>query len=649
VTDDYKAGDIFDGRYRILGRIGGGGMANVYLAEDNTLGRRVAIKMLHRRFVEDAKFVERFRREAKAAAGLNHPNIVGVYDWGQVGAENYIVMEYVEGETLKELVRRRDRLSGGEAVAIALELLAAVGAAHNNGVIHRDIKSQNILIDRAGRVKVADFGIAQAGDPGMTEVGSILGTAQYLAPEQARGEAVDERSDLYSVGVVLYEMLTGRVPFKGDSAVTVALKHVNELPPEPAGLVPGLPYSLNQIVLKALAKDPNRRYGSAAEFAADLRAAQAGGPLRAATFDAADERTQIVAPMAIPGEQATRVMSVARGTAPVRGRNGAAAQQPRRRRPPVWVFLVILAVLAALAAGGVLIYNAAFGSSKGVPGVVGLSAQAANDKLTLAGYKVTPHRAFSDKAAGGIVYDQQPKAGTALRSGAIVDIWVSKGSTTVALKDLTGLSAAEVADYLTSNGLIGDRRGGRSATVTQGQVYRQSPPPGDVKRGSTVVYYVSGGVPQVSVPDVTLLSGVDAAAKLNDNGLNVGTTTSQFSDTVPVGEVISQDPAAGNTADKDSKVNLVISSGPSSSPTATPSVTPTSTPSTSPTSGLVAVPSVVTMMQPDAVAALKAKGFNVTVSNVNGNGQPTGTVVDQNPAAYSNKPAGSTVTIFVAQ
>jgi serine/threonine-protein kinase len=647
VTDDYQAGDVIDGRYRILGRIGGGGMANVYLAEDTTLGRRVAIKMLHRRFVEDAKFVERFRREAKAAAGLNHPNIVGVYDWGQVGSENYIVMEYVEGETLKELIRRRGRLTGSDAVAICLELLAAVGAAHGNGVIHRDIKSQNILLDREGRAKVADFGIAQAGDPGMTEVGSILGTAQYLAPEQARGEAVDERSDLYSVGVVLYEMLTGRVPFKGDSAVTVALKHVNELPPEPAGLVPGLPYSLNQIVLKALAKDPNRRYGSAAEFAADLRAAQAGGPLRAATFDAADERTQIVAPMAIPGEQATRVMGAARTTAVRNGRNGAAAVPPRRRRPPVWVFLVIFAALAAVAAGGVLIYNAAFGSSKGVPSVVGLSVQAANDKLTLAGYKVTRHDAYSDKADVGFVYDQQPKANTALRSGAIVDIWVSKGPTTVSLKDLTGLPAAEVADYLTSNGLIGDRRGGRSQTVAQGQVYKQNPLPGDVKRGSTVIYYVSGGVPQVTVPDVTLLSGVDAAAKLNNNGLNVGATTSQPSDTVPIGEVISQLPAAGDKVDKDSKVNLVISSGPTSSPT--PSVTPTSTPTTSPTSGLVTVPSVVTMMQPDAVAALKAKGFSVTVSNVNGNGQPTGTVVDQDPAAYSTKPVGTTVTIFVAQ
>jgi eukaryotic-like serine/threonine-protein kinase len=649
VTDDYQAGEVIDGRYRILGKIGGGGMANVYLAEDTTLGRRVAVKLLHRRFVEDAKFVERFRREAKAAAGLNHPNIVGVYDWGQVGSENYIVMEYVEGDTLKELIRRRGRLPGGEAVAIALELLAAVGAAHGNAVIHRDVKSQNILMDRAGRVKVTDFGIAQAGDPGMTEAGSILGTAQYLAPEQARGEPVDERSDLYSVGVVLYEMLTGRVPFKGDSAVTVALKHVNELPPEPAELVPGLPYSLNQIVLKALAKDPNRRYGSAAEFAADLRAAQTGGPLRAAAFDPADERTQVVAPIAIPGEQATRVMSAARAGAPVRGgRNGAAnGRLPRRRRPPVWVILVVLAALAAVAAGGVLIYNAAFGSSGGVPGVVGLSEQAAHDKLTEAGYKVARHDEYSDQFAAGFVSRQQPKAGISLRSGGIVDIWVSKGSTTVSLKDLTGLPAAEVTDYLKTNGLVGDRHTGRSDAVAPGEVYRQSPSPGDVKRGSTVAYWVSGGVPQVVVPDVTLMSGADAAAKLNADGLNVGASTSQASDTVPIGEVISQDPPAGRKVDKGSKVDLVISSGPTSSPS--PSVTPTATPSSSPTSGLVTVPSVITMDQGTAEQTLKAQGFLVVVSKVTGGVQPTGTVVDQDPPPNSRAGPGSTVTIFVAQ
>ena len=280
VSDVFQPEQVVGGRYRVVRKLGGGGMADVYLCEDLTLGRHVAIKVLLQRYLDDPTFVERFRREAKAAAGLNQQNLVSIYDWGEVDGTYYIVMEYVEGETLKDLIRRRGRLSGNEAVAVALQLLAAIDFAHRSGIVHRDIKPQNVMLDRAGTVKVMDFGIARAGDSGMTEAGSILGTAQYLAPEQAKGHPVDERSDLYSVGVVLYEMLTGTVPFKGDSAVTVALKHVNEVPREPSELVPGMPYALNQIVLKAMAKHPADRYQSAAEFARDLRAAKEGGPLR---------------------------------------------------------------------------------------------------------------------------------------------------------------------------------------------------------------------------------------------------------------------------------------------------------------------------------------------------------------------------------
>jgi len=633
VTDDFQPGQIIAGRYRVLGKLGGGGMANVYLAEDTTLGRRVAIKMLHRRFVEDPKFVERFRREAKAAAGLTHPNIVGVYDWGQAGAQNYIAMEYVEGETLKDLIRREGRLSGTRAVEIARELLSAVGAAHAKGVVHRDIKSQNILIDHEGRAKVTDFGIAQAGDPGMTEAGSILGTAQYLAPEQARGEAVDERSDLYSVGVVLYEMLTGRVPFRGDSAVTVALKHVNELPPEPAELVPGLPYSLNQIVLKALAKDPNRRYGSAAEFAADLRAAMAGGPLRAATFDVAAERTQVVAPIAIPGEQATQVIGARRPPqAGAGGRRPAEVAKSGGRR--YWLWLLLAAFLAVLVVVGVVVYRAAFGSSTAVPTVVGFREQTAAQKLEDAGFVVKHASEYSDQVAAGFVSRQAPQAGTKLRDGGTVEIWVCRGSTTVQLPDFRGQTPVAVTAWLKENGLKGLRKTGRSDVVDAGKVYKQDPAASaSVKRGATVTYWVSGGVPQVVVPDVTGMSAADAAAKLNAHGLSVGASSSQPSDTVPAGEVINQDPAANEKVDKDSAVDLVISSGPAS-------------PSPSPT--LVEVPSVITMDQALAVQTLEADDFKVKVKMV-ADPQPSGTVVDTDPPPGSMEPPGSTVTVFVSQ
>ena len=633
MTDEFQAGEVIGGRYRVVGKLGGGGMANVYLAEDTTLGRRVAIKVLLKRFVEDAKFVERFRREAKAAAGLNHPNIISVYDWGQVGAQNYIVMEYVKGETLKELVRRRGRLTGSEAVTIGLALLDALSAAHAKGVVHRDIKSQNILIDEEGRAKVGDFGIAQAGDPSMTEAGSILGTAQYLAPEQARGERVDERSDLYSVGIVLYEMLTGTVPFKGDTAVTVALKHVNELPREPAELVPGMPFALNQIVLKALAKDPARRYANAGEFAADLRAALSGGPLRAATFDFAAERTQVVVPPAIPGEQATRVMAAGAAAGPARA-GGARPPQKKPRSP--WVYVVAALAVAAVALIVFFVARSVFGSSTAVPGVVGLQEVAATRQLTGKGFKVQISDDYSDSFDVGFVTRQEPRAGIKLRNGGIVRIFVSRGALTLRLPDFRGQTAAYVATWLADNDLKGEQKTGRSDAVAKGEVFKQDPSANaQVKRGATVTYWVSGGVPRVTVPDVTLMSAADAAAELNRVGLVVGTSNSQPSVDVPIGAVISQNPPAGDKVDKDTAVDLVISSGsPSSSPS--PSGTP------------LPVPSVTTMNQGDAEALLLAAGFQVKVIPV-ADPQPAGTVVDQLPTAGDLAPKGSTVTIYVAQ
>lgn len=628
-----QPGHILSGRYRVLSTLGGGGMANVYLAEDTTLGRRVAIKVLHQRLVEDPKFVERFRREAKAAAGLNHPNIVAVYDWGQAGEQNYIVMEYVEGETLKDRIRRNGRLGLDEASGIALELLAAIAAAHAKGVIHRDIKSQNILMDAEGRAKVADFGIAQAGDPGMTEAGSILGTAQYLAPEQARGEPVDERSDLYSVGVVLYEMLTGGVPFKGDSAVTVALKHVNELPTEPAERVPGIPYSLNQIVLKALAKDPARRYGSAAEFAADLRAAKTGGPLRAATFDAAAERTQVLATR-IAGDQATQVLR--RGETVTRAaatRTAASRREPRRRGAPTWLFVLLAAAAIAAVVGGFFLVGRLFGGSALVPNVEGLREAAATAKLTDAGFEVKAHDDYSDEVRLGFVTRQEPQPDIELGKGKTVDIWVCRGTRTIKLESFSGWKAQAVEDWIQDNGLKPERKSGRSDKVEVGEVYRQEPGAGvQVERGSTVTYWVSTGVPRVKVPNVTGLRQVDAAAELTAKGLTVGSAVTENSETVPAGQVIRQDPVADTMVDKGSAVNLVISAGP-----ATP--TPTPTPQ-------VDVPNVVTMDEATAKATLEALGLKVKVVPMPG-GEPFGSVVDQDPAAGERVDVGSKVIIFV--
>ncbi len=640
MTDDFQQGEILGGRYRVLGVLGRGGMATVYLAEDATLSRRVAIKVLHRRFADDDKFVERFRREAKAAAGLNHPNIVGVYDWGQIGAQNYIVMEYVDGETLKERIRRQGRLDGATAVGIALGLLDAIGAAHARGVVHRDVKSQNILLDAEGRVKVTDFGIAQAGDPSMTEAGSILGTAQYLAPEQARGESVDERSDLYSVGVVLYEMLTGSVPFKGDSAVTVALKHVNELPPEPAELVPGLPYALNQIVLKALAKDPGLRYANAAGFAADLRSAQAGGPIAAAAFDVGLERTQVLSRSGASTEQMTRVLTArdraaarpANGRAAGRTGNGRGTPRSQPRRTPRWVWILVVLGIVALAVAGYFIYRAAFGASAQVPEVVGLNERTATARLTEAGFKVKSIDTYSDEYATGFVARQEPPAGTKLRKGGTVEIWVSRGTSTLDLPSFRGQTPEEVQTWLEQNGLEWEQKRGPSADIEKGLVYKQSPAAGEkVERGSTVTYWVSSGVAQVEVPNVVGMSSSDAEAALQQAGLTLGSATQQTSTSAPAGVVIGQDPGAGEKVDKGSAVNIVISSG---SPTPTPTVT------------MIAVPGVLGSDEATATAILQAAGFVVDPVYQPGP-EPAGTVVAQSPAGGALREQGDTVTITV--
>ena len=286
-TQDTLSGTLFAARYRITRKLGGGGMADVYLAEDQELGRRVAVKILHERYANDDQFVERFRREATHAAGLSHPNIVSIYDRGETNGSYFIVMEYVEGRTLKELIRSRGPCPTPIAIAYTRQILAALRDAHRNGVIHRDIKPHNVIVDPEGVVKVTDFGIARAGASQMTEEGAIIGTAQYLSPEQARGAPVDQTSDLYSTGVVLYELLTGNVPFTGETPVEIAMKHLSEVPEPPSDHRPEVPDDLDLVVLRALAKEPVDRYASAAAMDADLETVAHGGHVPAETADAA--------------------------------------------------------------------------------------------------------------------------------------------------------------------------------------------------------------------------------------------------------------------------------------------------------------------------------------------------------------------------
>ena len=539
MSDVFQPEQVIGGRYRVVRKLGGGGMADVYLCEDLTLGRHVAVKVLLQRYLDDPNFVERFRREAKAAAGLNQQNLVAIYDWGELDGTYYIVMEYVEGETLKDLIRRRGRLSGNESVAVGLQLLAAVDFAHRSGIVHRDIKPQNVMLDRAGTVKVMDFGIARAGDSGMTEAGSILGTAQYLAPEQAKGHPVDERSDLYSVGVVLYEMLTGTVPFKGDSAVTVALKHVNEVPREPSELVPGMPYALNQIVLKAMAKDPADRYQSAAEFARDLRAAKEGGPVQAAAFDAGGERTRVMG-------------AAAAGTTSV-------LDQPMtpRRKKSRWPLVLIILLLAIIAAVAVALWWTMSGNKVEVPGVVGLSRAAAVRALENEGFKAGVQEEFSDRVAEGFVSRQAPTGGTKLREGATVDIWVSKGSQkAAALPDFTGLDGERRGRLAVAERPAGRAANGQVERRRRGAGVQAGPGAGDGARPRRHGHLLgqqgqaAGDGARPDQPDAGRRRGCAGRRRAR-----VGRVTQATSTTVPAGSVISQDPAAGTKVDKGSTVS----------------------------------------------------------------------------------------------
>ena len=350
--EDTQPGQPFDGRYRVLGRLGVGGMATVYLAEDSSLGRKVALKVMAERYAEDGEFVERFRREAQAAARLNHPNIIAVYDRGEADGRPYIAMEYLQGRTLKQVIQKEGPLSPERAIAVAMQVLAGLRYAHEHGVVHRDVKPHNVLVGDDGRIKVTDFGIAHAGDPQMTEVGSIVGTAQYLSPEQARGRSVGPQTDIYSLGVVVYEMLAGRVPFEGDSSVAIAMQHVSDDPPPLRSLAPLVPESLAMVVGHAMLKDPAQRYGSADEFAADLDRVRRGLVPAAATALIAipHEHTEQV-----PAVEATRVAPRADSTPLLSGEKLPPRPVPRKRSRWPWllVLLLLLAVgaLAAFALG----------------------------------------------------------------------------------------------------------------------------------------------------------------------------------------------------------------------------------------------------------------------------------------------------------
>jgi len=622
---------LFDGRYRIKRRLGAGGMANVYLAEDTELDRRVAIKILNDRYANDDLFVERFRREAKSAAALSHPNIVSIYDRGEAEGTYYIAMEVVEGTSLKELIRANGRLRPAQAIAYARQILSALRFAHRNGIIHRDIKPHNILVGPEERLKVTDFGIARAGTSQMTEAGSVMGTAQYLSPEQARGGDVSAASDLYALGVVMYEMLTGDVPFTGDTHVEIAMKHVQDPPTPPSQVAPAIPVELDQVVLRALAKNPADRYQSAEEFDSDLARIEAGLPVSTETAEAATQVLQ---------GSSTAQTQVLGGPQPrPPGSPGGGSRRPPydpysrpRKKRSVLPWLIALIVLIALAGGGYYAYTQIsdrLNKEEPIPvqSVVGIEEQLARQKLEGQGFNVKSVQEFDDQVDAGVVIDQSPEGGVRIAKGDTVTITVSKGVEQVTVPKVVGLDQTSALQLLQDKGLkLGKVKPGFSTKFAAGVVMAQSPKPNNtVPKGTPVDLVVSQGVQQVSVPSVIGLDESSATATLHNDGFNVS-TQSQNSDQ-PQGTVIDQTPNGGS-APKGSTVSLVVSAGPQ----------------------LATVPSVIGDDEATATQALGSDGFNVVTKDISTPDQNSdGIVVNQDPPGGTQHQPGTTVTIYVGR
>jgi eukaryotic-like serine/threonine-protein kinase len=630
-------GRVLDGRYRVLSHIADGGMATVYLALDTRLEREVALKVMRPGLAADETFVSRFRREARSAARLSHPNVVAVFDQGEDEGSMFLAMEYVPGQTLREVMQAEGHLTPRAALDFLDPMLQALASAHRAGIIHRDVKPENVILREDGTVKVADFGLARAVTTQTTaaQTGMLLGTVAYLSPEQVERGIADARSDVYAAGLILFEMLTGSKAFTGDTPIHVAYQHVHGSVPAPSSRVPDVPAELDALVALATSRDPDQRPADADAFLAEVRRTrQALGPAEldhrpeGPAAAAAGARTvpldrttalPLGAVRASPaGSEATHTAAVARADgakAPTRDR--AAARGPWR-----WALAALL-LLAAVAAG-LWYFTMGPGSPTVVPVVAGKTYAQAEQELTAAHLNAERVDAFDEKVAKGRVISADPGPGAEVGRSTSVTLTVSKGPERYTVPELVGSTQTEARARLTENRLaLGATSEAFNEKVPAGQIISTAPKAGTaLKRGAAVSIVVSKGRQPIEVPDFTGKPAGQAVATLTDAGLQVDATKQEFSTDVAKGSVISQSPASG-TLFRGETVTLVVSKGPE----------------------LVKVPNVQGKQLGEARTILEGAGFQVKVESFMGG--IFGTVRSQSPAADAEAPKGSVVTLVV--
>jgi beta-lactam-binding protein with PASTA domain len=600
-----------DGRYQIVARIASGGMGEVFRAHDPVLDRDVALKVLHNALAQDPGFIERFRREARSAGMLSHPNIVQVHDWGETGDTYFMVMEFIRGPNLRTVLMKNGPLAPAQALEIASQMLAALEHAHEQGIVHRDVKPENILITRKGVVKVADFGLARALAAARVShaPGTVTGTVQYLSPEQIEGQAADARTDLYSVGIVLYELLVGKVPFSGETSLAIAYKHLRERVPPPSGSNPMVPPSLDRVVLSATERDRDRRASDARSMRAELGRA-------AAELAPAAQLSELVAQVPpaeeVPADRAATV------TIP-------RAESPKSRRRRVFRRVVTtLSMFIVLAALGWAAWAYVIPHRTTVPNVRGKTVEAAEAAAEEAGLRLQlGGQAYSSVIPAGHVIRQEPAPGAEVDEDSRLSVVISRGPQLVEIPNVRGQPEERARERLRGLGLVVKVERVYHDTVPKFDVIDQNPRGGTtIEVGKTVTLVVSRGKPPVEVPGVVGLGEDEAGALITGAGLGLR-VIEEFSDDVPRGRVIRQSPPGESTVRKGDTVTIVVSKGPRTFP----------------------MPDVVGMTENEAVATLRGLGLEVRVVDLPGSSGDR--VVGQQPKAGTTVESGQQVTIYV--